>query len=217
MDRSIVYEVGDIVKLKKPHPCGSQEWEIMRVGADFRLKCLGCGHQIMVERKLVEKNTRGLRKPGDQPVKQKRQKKSKKKKHEKSRKKSLILAELSVIIIFRDTSFLAPELKAGARDQKEVNTMNKYELAVVLSAKLEDDERAAAIEKVQGYITRFGGTVTNVDEWGKKRLAYEIQKMKEGYYYFVHFDAEATVPAEIEQRMRIMDNVLRYLCVKQEA
>ena len=83
----------------------------------------------------------------------------------------MILAELSVIIIFRDTSFLAPELKAGARDQKEVNTMNKYELAVVLSAKLEDDERAAAIEKVQGYITRFGGTVTNVDEWGKKRLA----------------------------------------------
>ena len=62
--------------------------------------------------------------------------KSKKKKHEKSRKKSLILAELSVIIIFRDTSFLAPELKAGARDQKEVNTMNKYELAVVLSASL---------------------------------------------------------------------------------
>ena len=38
------YEVGDIVKLKKPHPCGSQEWEILRVGADFRLKCLGCGH-----------------------------------------------------------------------------------------------------------------------------------------------------------------------------
>ena len=57
--------------------------------------------------------------------------------------------------------------------------MNKYELAVVLNVKLEDEERAAAIEKVKGYITRFGGTVTNVDEWGKKRLAYEIQKMKE--------------------------------------
>ena len=56
------YEVGDIVKLKKPHPCGSSEWEILRVGADFRLKCTGCGHQIMVARKLVEKNTRGLRK-----------------------------------------------------------------------------------------------------------------------------------------------------------
>ena len=95
--------------------------------------------------------------------------------------------------------------------------MNKYELAVVLSAKLEDEERAAAMEKVTGYITRFGGTVTDIDEWGKKRLAYEIQKMKEGFYYFVHFEAESTVPGEVEQRIRIMDNVLRYLCVKQEA
>ena len=57
------FEVGDIVKLKKPHPCGSREWEILRVGADFRLSCLGCDHQIMVERKLVEKNSRGVRKP----------------------------------------------------------------------------------------------------------------------------------------------------------
>ena len=56
------YAVGDIVKLKKPHPCGNSEWEIMRVGADFRLKCMGCGHQIMVARRLVEKNTRGLTK-----------------------------------------------------------------------------------------------------------------------------------------------------------
>jgi len=56
------YEVGDIVKLKKKHPCGSQEWEILRVGADFRLKCMGCAHQIMVPRKLIEKNARGLKK-----------------------------------------------------------------------------------------------------------------------------------------------------------
>ena len=55
---------GDIVKLKKPHPCGSSEWEILRVGADFRLKCTGCGHQIMVARRMVEKNTRGLKKSG---------------------------------------------------------------------------------------------------------------------------------------------------------
>lgn len=95
--------------------------------------------------------------------------------------------------------------------------MNKYELAVVLSAKLEDEERAAAIEKVTGYITRFGGTVADIDEWGKKRLAYEIQKMKEAYYYFIHFESDATTPGEIEQRIRIMDNVIRYLCVRQEA
>lgn len=56
------YHVGDIVKLKKQHPCGSKEWEILRVGADFRLKCQGCSHQIMVPRKLVEKNTREIHK-----------------------------------------------------------------------------------------------------------------------------------------------------------
>ena len=56
------YNVGDIVKMKKPHPCGSKEWEILRVGADFRLKCLGCAHQVMLARAVVEKNTRGLRK-----------------------------------------------------------------------------------------------------------------------------------------------------------
>ena len=95
--------------------------------------------------------------------------------------------------------------------------MNKYELTVVLNVKLEDDQRAAALEKVKGYITRFGGTVTNVDEWGKKRLAYEIQKMHEAFYYFIRFEAESTVPAEIESRVRIMDNVIRYLCVKVEA
>lgn len=56
------YEIGDIVRLKKKHPCGSFEWEILRVGADFRLKCCGCGHQVMIARKLVEKNTKELRK-----------------------------------------------------------------------------------------------------------------------------------------------------------
>lgn len=95
--------------------------------------------------------------------------------------------------------------------------MSKYELAVVVSAKLEDDARAQVIEKVQALVTRFGGNVTEVEEWGKKKLAYEIQKMKEGFYYFIHFEAESTVPAELEQRIRIMDHVLRYLCVRQDA
>jgi len=95
--------------------------------------------------------------------------------------------------------------------------MNKYELAVVVNAKIEDDARAAVIEKVQAYITRFGGQVSDVDEWGKRKLAYEIQKMREGYYYFIHFEADATAPAEIESRLRIMDNVMRFLCVRQDA
>ena len=95
--------------------------------------------------------------------------------------------------------------------------MNKYELAVVLSAKLEDDERAAALEKVKGYITRFGGNIVDVDEWGKKRLAYEIQKSKERFYYFIHFQGVAICPNEVEDHIRIMEPVVRYLCVRQDA
>ena len=95
--------------------------------------------------------------------------------------------------------------------------MSKYELAVVVSAKLEDEARAEVMEKVTALVTRFGGNVTEVEEWGKKKLAYEIQKMKEGFYYFVKFESETTTPIEIEQRIRIMDGVIRYLCVKQEA
>ena len=70
--------------------------------------------------------------------------------------------------------------------------MNKYELAVVVSAKIEDEERAAVVDKCK------------------------IQKMKEGFYYFIQFEAESSAPAEIESRIRIMDNVLRYLVVKNE-
>lgn len=53
------FNVGQVIKMKKPHPCGANEWEILRVGMDFRLKCKGCDHQVMVPRKLVEKNFKG--------------------------------------------------------------------------------------------------------------------------------------------------------------
>ncbi len=95
--------------------------------------------------------------------------------------------------------------------------MNKYELCVVVSAKLEDDARAELVERVKELIARFEGSVSDVDDWGKKRLAYEIQKMHEAYYYFIHFESEPEAPAEIEGRLRIMDGVLRYLCVRQDA
>ncbi len=52
--------VGDIVKLHKPHPCGSKEWEVLRSGADFRLKCCVCGRQVMMARRLLEKSVRGI-------------------------------------------------------------------------------------------------------------------------------------------------------------
>lgn len=53
--------VGDIVTMKKPHPCGSKDWKLLRVGADIRMECLGCGHLLMLPRNKVEKNIRKVK------------------------------------------------------------------------------------------------------------------------------------------------------------
>ena len=95
--------------------------------------------------------------------------------------------------------------------------MSKYELALVVNAKIEDEARAEVVEKAKAMITEAGAEITNVDEWGKKRLAYEIQKMKEGYYYFIQFESDSVCPNEVEAHIRIMEPVIRYLCVKAEA
>lgn len=95
--------------------------------------------------------------------------------------------------------------------------MNRYELVLVVNAKIEDEARTAVVDKAKAYVERFGGTVTEVEDWGKKKLAYEIQHMKEGFYYFIQFEADATCPAELEKRVRIMENVLRYLVVRKDA
>ncbi len=94
--------------------------------------------------------------------------------------------------------------------------MNKYELAVAINGQLEADAKNAVLEKVRGLITRFGGTVESVDDWGKKKLAYEIQKMREAYYSIINFEAPADCPAQVENRVRLMESVLRFLCVKKE-
>jgi len=92
--------------------------------------------------------------------------------------------------------------------------MNKYEMTVVFKPIFEEEALKAELEKVTGLVDRFGGTVEKVDEWGKRRLAYEIQKINEGYYYFITFQSPADAPAEIERRMRIMESILRYLIVR---
>ena len=94
--------------------------------------------------------------------------------------------------------------------------MNKYELALVVSAKLDSEAIAATVQRAKDYIERFGGTIDEVEEWGKRKLAYEIQKQTEAYYFFINFDAEPQVPAQLESVMRIMDNVLRYLVLAKD-
>ena len=94
--------------------------------------------------------------------------------------------------------------------------MHKYEMAVVLRPDLDEETKAAESQKVMDLITRFSGTIEKVDDWGKRRLAYEIQKVNEGFFSFISFDADSTAPAELESRMRIMENVLRYLIVRKD-
>jgi len=95
--------------------------------------------------------------------------------------------------------------------------MNKYELAVILKSNLDEEAQKSEFEKIQALITRFGGTIDKVDEWGRRRLAYEINKLSDGVYSFITFTSDGNAPAEIESRIRIMENVLRFLIIRQEA
>jgi len=94
--------------------------------------------------------------------------------------------------------------------------LNKYEIGVIFKPTLEEEELKTELERVQDLITRFGGAIDKVDEWGRRRLAYEIDKQTEGIYYFITFSAESPVPAEIESRIRIYENVIRYLIIRLE-
>ena len=94
--------------------------------------------------------------------------------------------------------------------------MNKYEFAVIVSSKLEDEDRAKTIDKVKEYVTRFGGTVTEVEEWGKRKLAYLINKEAEGYYVLFEFESTAEFPAELDRKFRINEDVIRSMIIKKE-
>ncbi len=117
----------------------------------------------------------------------------------------------------RPRRILVPCTVRKPKTKRRKKRMNKYELALVVSAKIDDEARAAVVEKAKDYITRVNGVIGEVEEWGKKRLAYEINHERDGFYYFIPFEAEPTAPAEIERHARIMDNVLRYLIVRTDA
>lgn len=94
--------------------------------------------------------------------------------------------------------------------------MNKYELTVILKTSLDEVGQKAEFDKIHALIERFGGTIEKVDEVGKRKLAYEINKQTEGIYNYITFLSDANVPAEVESRIRIMENVLRYLIIRVE-
>ncbi len=93
--------------------------------------------------------------------------------------------------------------------------MRKYETIFILKAEVEEEQRNNLIEKFKSII-ESDGEIENVNEWGLKKLAYEIDKYKEGYYVLVNFKAGTDLPQELERNFRISDDVIRFLVVNLE-
>ena len=94
--------------------------------------------------------------------------------------------------------------------------MNKYEVLYIINAGLDEEATKALIERFSGIITDNGGTVVSIDEWGKRKLAYLIEDMSEGYYVLMQFEAEGTLPVELERNFKINENIMRYLVTRQD-
>ena len=94
--------------------------------------------------------------------------------------------------------------------------MNQYEVLYIINAGLEEEATKAIIEKFSGVVTANGGSVDSIDEWGKRKLAYLINDMSEGYYVLMKFQAPGTLPAELERNFKIDENILRYLVTRQD-
>lgn len=94
--------------------------------------------------------------------------------------------------------------------------MRKYESMYILRPDFDEQAVKALVERFANVITEQGGEVVKTDEWGKRKLAYPIEKFREGYYVVMNFNAEADVPKELERIYKITDGVLRYIVVREE-
>jgi len=120
-------------------------------------------------------------------------------------------------VVAEPTMPVAEAAEAVAVEAKSpVSSGPRYELALILKPNLDDEAKAAQIEQITKLLERFGASIEKIDEWGRRRLAYEIAKHNEGFYYFITFASETSAPIEIERRIRIMENLLRYLIIRIE-
>ena len=101
-------------------------------------------------------------------------------------------------------------------DREVQGRMNKYELGVIIRADLDEDVYRGEMDRVKGFVDRFGGSIDKIDDWGRRKLAYPIQKLTEGMYTFISYSSEGATPKEVESRLRLMENVLRFLTVRKD-
>ena len=108
-------------------------------------------------------------------------------------------------------------LPRHAKVHKEVKVLNKYELLYVIDSAMEDQARTDLIAQFQPLMTNNGATVDKVEEWGKRRLAYPINDLPEGYYVLMNCECKPELPAELDRVFKITDGILRSIIVAVEA
>ena len=94
--------------------------------------------------------------------------------------------------------------------------MNSYERLYIVKADMEEEARTALISRFSDLIVNNGGEIVETDEWGKRRFAYPINYINEGYYVLVNFKAQPTVIAEVERNFRITEDTIRFMCIKKD-
>lgn len=91
--------------------------------------------------------------------------------------------------------------------------MNNYELTVIIHPDLDEEATNQALAKIKDWITKSGGKIEKIDNWGKRHLAYEIQKQNEGVYFLHYVSMPSTAVAELERNLKILEPVMRFLIV----
>lgn len=94
--------------------------------------------------------------------------------------------------------------------------MNSYECLFVITPDVEDEARAELINRFSAIITGASGEIEKIDEWGKRKLAYPINYIEEGYYVLMLFKSKPEIPAELERNFKISDFVIRYMVVRKD-
>jgi small subunit ribosomal protein S6 len=94
--------------------------------------------------------------------------------------------------------------------------LQRYDVIAIVLANLSDEDITALIERSQKIITDRKGVVVKIDKWGKRHLAYEIKKQKDGYYFLIDFAGNGAIVAEIERNYKIDDRILKFITVKKE-
>ena len=92
--------------------------------------------------------------------------------------------------------------------------MRKYETIFILDPDLEEEQTQSTIEKVKGIITQTNGEILKVEDWGKRKLAYEVKKKPKGHYFLIHFSGTPTLLSELERNFRVMDAVIKFQSVR---